>query len=157
VVIAALVFTGSQILVFGCFAFLAARFYHRERARIAQDISAALTEFATSPDVDTPSPLAVIIDQAALLLAARMIGQVKAMLAGVESGNAKGEQLALIEEASTKSPLVALVANMVPKRIRNALMRNPQMVAALANLHIGGQGGGGNHGRGQDSDTGSSL
>jgi hypothetical protein len=95
--------------------------------------------FVTSPDENTPSPLAVIVDQMSTLLAARLVQNIKQMISGVESGAAKGEQLALIEEASASSPWVALLANMLPKRLRNQLMKNPQMLGALARM------GGGNH------------
>jgi len=138
VIIAGLVFAGCQVLVFGCFALLAVRFYRRERARVGQEIAAALTEFATSPDKDTPSPLAVIIDQAALLLAARLMQQLKAMMAGVESGASKGEQASMIAEATSGSPWLALLSGILPARIRNQLMKNPQMIGALSKL-------GGNH------------
>ena len=127
-----------QFLAFGCIVFLARRFYRQERANIWHDISEALVEFATSPDKDTPSPLAVIIDQAALLLAARLMQQLKAMVAGVESGESKGEQAALIAEATSSTPWLALLSGMLPKRIRNGLMKNPQMIGALAKM-------GGNH------------
>jgi hypothetical protein len=61
------------------------------------------------------------------------------MLAGVESGESKGEQLSLIDQASSSSPWLAILSNILPKRIRNRLMSNPQMMGALAKL-------GGNHG-----------
>lgn len=138
--IAALVFAGCQVLVFSCFTLVAVRWYHSEVARIRDELSETVQTFLTSPSPETPSPLAVIIDQVALLLAARMVQQVKAMLAGVESGESKGEQMALITEATGQSPWLALLSNILPKRIRNALMRNPQMVGALAKLGTKGDG-----------------
>lgn len=138
-IIAALVFAGCQTLVFACLALLARRWYRNEAERLRAEIAEALRSFVTSPDADTPSPLAVIVDQAALLLAARLMQQVKAMLAGVESGESKGEQLALIEQASAGNPWLALLSNILPKRIRNSLMRNPAMIGALSKL-------GNNHG-----------
>jgi hypothetical protein len=138
VIFAALVFAGSQALVLGCFAFLLRRFYRSERQRIVDEISEAVQTFATSPDPDTPSPLAVMIDQAALLLAARLMQQAKAMLAGVESGESKGEQLALINEATGGNPWLALLSGILPARIRNKLMKNPQMIGALSKIGAGG-------------------
>jgi hypothetical protein len=134
-----------QTIVFVCLAGLAVRWYNRERQRILDEISQAIESFVKSPDENTPSPLGVLMDQAALLLAARLTQQLKAMLSGVESGNAKGEQLALIEQAGAQSPLIALLAGILPKRIRNGLMKNPQMLGALSRL-----GGGGNHHQTED-------
>jgi len=140
VIIAALVFAGCQFFVLGCFALLLRRWYLREISRIQDEISETVRTFVTSPDADTPSPLAAFLDNVALLLAARLMQQLKAMLAGVESGAAKGEQLAMFEEAAASSPWLSLIAGILPKRLRNALTKNPQMVAALSKL-----GGGGNH------------
>jgi len=137
-IIAALVFAGCQILVFSCFALLLRRSYHSEVARIRDEITETVRTFLSSPNADTPSPLAVIVDQAALLLAARLVQQLKAMMAGVESGEAKGEQAALFEAAAGQSPWLSLLAGILPKRIRNGLMKNPQMIGALSKL-------GGNH------------
>jgi hypothetical protein len=143
VIIAALVIAGSQALVLGCFAWLLRRWYISERQRIVDEIELAIRTAVTPPDADTPSPLAVLIDQAAILLAARLVQQVKAMLAGVESGESKGEQLALISESSKANPWLALLSGILPARIRTKLMRNPQMIGALSKI---GAGLGGNHG-----------
>jgi hypothetical protein len=140
VIVAALVFAGCQALVLSCFAFLLRRWYHSEVAQIRDDIAETVRTFVTSPDKDTPSPLAVVADQFSLLFAARLAQQLKAMLAGVESGESKGEQLALITEATQSNPWLALLSGILPKRIRNSLMKNPQMIGALSKL-----GGGGNH------------
>jgi hypothetical protein len=81
-----------------------------------------------------------MLDPLATLLAARLVQQLKAMIAGVESGNSKGEQLALINEATAQSPWLAIISAILPKRIRNQLLSNPQMIGALSKI-----GGGGNH------------
>lgn len=133
-------FLGCQTLVLACFGILAVRWYHGERQRLRDDLEAAVRGFVEAPDDKTPSPLAAFIDQIALLLAARLVQQVKAMLAGVESGAAKGEQLAMFEAAAAESPWISLIGGMLPKRIRNALMKNPQMIGALAKLGGGGNG-----------------
>jgi hypothetical protein len=138
VIIAALVFAGCQVVVLACFAGIVRAWYNREASRIRGEISEAVQIVVTSPNADTPSPLAVVVDQMAILLAARLVQNVKAMLAGVESGESKGEQMAMIADAAEQSPWLALLANMLPKRIRNQLMKNPQMIGALAKL-------GGNH------------
>jgi hypothetical protein len=137
-IIAALVFVSCQTVVLSLFSMVAIRWYRRERASIQEEAADALRAFVASPNADTPSPLAVLVDQMALLLAARLIQQVKAMLAGVESGASKQEQAAMLSEATAGSPWMALIAGMLPARIRNSLLRNPQMIGALSKI-------GGNH------------
>jgi hypothetical protein len=141
-ILAALVFSGCQVLVFTCICLAARHWYHQELARIRAEISEGIRDFVTAPDENTPSPLAVVADSVSLLLAARLMQQVKAMLAGVESGASKGEQLAMITDAAESSPVIAFLANILPKRIRNQLLKNPQMIGALAKL---GGGSSGNH------------
>lgn len=127
-------FISCQTLVFICLFVLAVRLLARERDRLKNEALDALREFISAPDPETPSPLAVLTDTAATLLAARLVQNVKAMLAGVESGEAKGQQLELIDSAMAASPWLGLIGGMLPKRLRNSLMRNPQMVAALSKL-----------------------
>lgn len=134
---AALVFAACQALVFSCFAYIAVRWYKREREETIARVTQAAADFLTAPNSETPSPLAMLLDQSALLLSARLVQQVKAMLAGVESGESKGEQLALINEATASSPWLAMLAGILPRRIRNGLMKNPQMIGALANIGKG--------------------
>jgi hypothetical protein len=146
VITAAIVFVICQSIVFVLFGWYLHRFWYlREKDRIKAELSNALQDFLTSPDADTPSPLAVLADQVALLLAARLMQQVKAMLAGVESGESKGEQLALINEAAGGSPWLALLSGILPARIRNKLLKNPQMIGALSKLGTGGTGGNSHH------------
>lgn len=127
---------------------LAVRWYHAERQRLRDELESAVRGFVEAPDDKTPSPLAAFVDHIALLLAARLVQQVKAMLAGVESGAAKGEQLAMFEAAAEQSPWIGLIGGMLPKRIRSQLMKNPQMIGALAKL-----GGAGNGARGEPSEV----
>ena len=127
-------------LVLICLFGLSVRLLARAREKMKDEALATLREFISAPDADTPSPLAALTDTFATLLAARLVQNVKAMLAGVESGASKGEQLALMDEAMDKSPWLGLIGGMLPKRLRNSLMRNPQMVAALSKI------GGNNHG-----------
>ena len=131
----------SQVVVPVCFCLVLKRWYDHQAAQLRDDLLDGLRDFVTAPDKNTPSPLAVITDQMATLLAARLMQDLKAMLAGVESGNAKGEQLALIESASDANPWLALLSNILPKRIRNGLLKNPQMIGALSKLGHGSNGG----------------
>lgn len=132
----------GQIAVFTCFSLLAVRFYRAEKAKTLQEASEWARSLIEAPDETTPSPLAVLIDQCAIVLATRLVQSVKNTIAGVESGAAKGEQLAMFEAAAAESPWIALIGGMLPKRLRNALMKNPQMIGALSKL-----GGGGNNHR----------
>ena len=138
--LAGLVFVACQALVLTCYAYIAVRWYKREREETVSRFTQAVSDFLTAPDKETPSPLGMLLDQCALLLSARLVQQVKAMLAGVESGESKGEQLALMEEVKASSPWLSLIAGMLPKRLQRQLLSNPQMVGALSKL-----GGGNNH------------
>jgi hypothetical protein len=139
---AGLVFSACTALIATIGAFLLRRWYVREYSRLAEDLATAWCNLITPKEPGDTTVAVVLMDQFATLMAARLAGQVKAMLAGVESGESKGQQLALIEEATQKSPWLALLASALPKRIRNKLLANPQMVTAMANLH-GGMGGNG--------------
>jgi len=136
-----LVFCGCQALVFLCFAIAAGFWFENQKRKLKLEAEEWARAFIESPDSETPSPLAVLIDQGATLLAARMIQQIKAMLAGVESGLSKNEQSDLLANAANQSPLLGMLGAMLPKRIRSGLMKNPQMVAALGRM----VGGGNNH------------
>ena len=119
---------------------LARKWYVRESDTIREEILQTVRGFIEAPNGETPSALAVIADQFATLFAARLLQQAKSMLGGVASKVQQSEQLALIEEAAEANPLVSMLANMLPKRIRNNLLKNPQLVGALAKF-----GGGNNH------------
>jgi hypothetical protein len=124
------VYTGSLIWL--------RREYRRERQRIADNLSQVVHDFVSAPSPDVPSPLAVLMDTAAALLATRLMHHIKSMLGGIESKSQQGEQLNLLNEASAENPLLSLLSNILPARIRNRLARNPQIIGALSKL-------GGNH------------
>lgn len=149
----ALVLLVSQCLVVACCAYVARRWYERERRRVQDEIAQAVRDLITAPDENTPSPLAVLIDQGALLLASRLVQQIKAMLAGTESAMSKAEgaerQLELMQSAPS---WVSVVAGILPPRLRKQLLNNPQMVGALSGL-MGANKGGGNH----STDAGGSV
>lgn len=136
----ALVFSACQILVAGCFLVLVHWYIDQQKRKIRKEIEDLVRTIITAPDEKTPSPLAVIIDQGALLLAARLMQQLKAMLAGTESGLSKAEgaevQLSMLEGAP---PWASLVLGILPKRLRSQLLKNPQMIGALSAMT------GGNH------------
>jgi hypothetical protein len=129
------VLIGCQFFVLLCLGLMVRYWYHRIRSEAEETVR----NFVSCPDEKTPSPLAMLADQVALLLAARLMQQIKAMLAGVESGESKAAASFALEGVASQSPWVALIAGMLPQRIRNGLMRNPQMMGALSKL--GGLGG----------------
>lgn len=146
----ALVFSACQILVVACTLVAVKYWYHMEKERIRRELEDLVHYLITSPDEKTPSPLAVLIDQGALLVASRLVQQLKAMLAGTESALSKAEgaarQLELLESAP---PWVSMLAGILPPRLRSQLMKNPQMVGALGAMLSGRNKGesspGGNH------------
>lgn len=143
-IVAALTFSACLavvLFVFGtCFALVARHWYESERLRLRQELEAALRSFIESPDGTTQSPLGVMLDSGATLLAARLVNQIKAMLMGVESGLAKRDNAdSLAAGAAGQSPWLALITGMLPTRVRNGLLKNPTILSALS--HVGG-----NHG-----------
>lgn len=126
----ALVFSACLVLVFGSFYVALRVWWSQEKAKAQK----ALREFVTSPDESTPSPLAIMLDPLATLVAARLVQQVKAMLAGVESGESKREQAQLIEGMIGSNPWLSLASQVLPKRLTKKLMSNPQMVGALGQI-----------------------
>ena len=134
----ALAFGAVEILVFACFAVLAHWYVDQQKRKIRDEISELVRAFITAPDDQTPSPLACLIDQGSLLLAARMVQQLKAMLAGTESGLSKAEglekQLSMLDDAP---PWASIVLGILPKRLRSQLLKNPQMIGALSSFKPG--------------------
>jgi len=114
-----------------------------EKAELALHIRS----FTESPGPDTPSPLALMADQFALLFAGRVWQQVEARMRGSNAQTTvelnKEEEAALAK----RSPAAALAMAFLPKKIKKMLQTNPQMLGALSNLTAGaGQPGGGDHG-----------
>lgn len=137
-----LLFSACQILVGVCFLVLVRWWIHRTEQRIRSEISEAVRIFITAPDDKTPSPLALLIDQGALVLASRLMQQVKAMLAGAESGRSKAEAEQMQEQIMGHAPpWASLVLGILPAKLRNQLLRNPQMIGALAKMTGGNNAG----------------
>lgn len=100
--------------------------------RIFARIQSALTAFVTSPSEEEPSPLAVLSDQLAVVFAARIMQQLKASMAGISSGISKEAMADAEEEIGAVSPALGILAGILPKKIRNKMLSNPQMVRQLA-------------------------
>lgn len=131
-ILTALLIVCGNLLVFTLFSWLGIRWAANQERRIREEIAESIRAVLTSPDEDTPSPLAAYSDQVATILAARLMQQLKAMIGGVESGAAKAlaaeQQLELLDNSP---PELGLLAGILPKRLRNKLLKNPQMVGAL--------------------------
>lgn len=137
-IVEGLVFSACLVVVFGCWTLALWLLLRAWERRIRAELGDRLREFIEAPNDKTPSPLAVLIDQVATLLAARMAQQLKAMLAGTESGLSKGEASALEGAAvAALPPWAAMLASILPKRIKRQLLSNPQMVASLGKLAQG--------------------
>ncbi len=114
-----------------------------EKAELALHIRAYVEPHSD----DTLSPLALVADDFATLLAGRLWQHVEARMRG---GNAQTTlELNKEEEAAltASNPGAALAMAFLPKKIKNMLKKNPMMLGALSNLAGGGgQPGGGDHG-----------
>ena len=121
---------------------------HKERVLTAQ-----FRAFVESQG-DQPSPLAVLTDQVATLLAARLWQQVEARLRG-GAGTAQREENREAEaQVAASGPLAALAMAFLPKKAKMMMMKNPQFLGSLGSLLGGsgkGSGSGANHGAGQSA------
>jgi len=130
------------ILVQLAIALSAAVWLRAKELEVRREISDSIHDLITTPDEDTPSKLAIYADLAATLLAARFIQQIKTMLNGVASGEARLEQAAQMQEAlSGAPPWLGMLAGLLPKKLTRQLLNRPELVGALK----GFAGGGGNH------------
>jgi DNA topoisomerase VI subunit B len=136
----------SFTLVFAMFGAIGLKLLQKKEQKLREELIESLRSLISAPDESTPSPLAVYSDQVATLMAARLVQQVKAMLAGTESGVSKELSADLLEGATDGNPWLGLIAGIIPKKLRNQLMKNPQMLGALSKL-------GGNHNQGNSADT----
>ena len=130
---------------------LAAHWLKTEARRIQSSLEESIHAFVTQPDADTPAPIASYIDLAATLLTARAIQQLKAMSAGVLSGEAKRAKDEVVAENMANAPgWMGLAASFLPKKVVRQVMSNPQMLGMLGKL-------GGGNGAGPVSQSGSST
>ena len=116
----------------------------RKQNEIEDKLRAALTQFVSSPDDSTPSPLAVLVDQTATVFAARLVGQVKAILSAAQGGNtaaANGAELDVAEAAlASTNPTLGMLAALLPKKFKRGLLRNGQFTGALSSMLNKGNG-----------------
>lgn len=123
-------------------------------AQARDQVTQALTAFVSPVKEGEPSPLAMIADQLAIVFAARIVQQLTERAAGIASGQARAELAEQAQELAGASPWLGVLAGILPKRLRNQLLRNPQMVGSLAQLPMFGPGGAarpGDNGKGEYS------
>jgi len=116
---------------------------NRKERKLRAELSEALQSFVSAADDGTPSPLAVVMDQAAMLLAARLAQQVKTMLAGVSNGASAEASNAQMEALGSAPGWIGLLANILPKSLKKKMLKNPQMLSVLAQFTgVNGKNGG---------------
>lgn len=99
--------------------------------RLYETVQSSLTRFVSPGQEGEPSPLAVLVDQCAIILAGRIMQQLKNTAAGVASGQARHDLAVAEQELAGQSPLLGTLAAILPKKLRNQLIRHPQMLGQL--------------------------
>lgn len=114
--------------------------------RKQQQLEQAIRAFVSSPDENTPSPLAAVTDQVAAVFAARLMQQLLARMNGALGGSAKSENAAAVD--AIEGQLIAsgpswlpIVMGILPKKYTRAMLKNPQMMQGLASMMAGKNGG----------------
>lgn len=114
------------------------RYVARQKAQIAD----AARAFVSSPDDQTPSPLAAIADQCALLLVGRAQQAIETRMRGAAGAAARDEGKAEVAAALAQGPSwLPVLASFLPKRYLKLLAANPQFLGQLP-LNLGGNGNG---------------
>lgn len=121
-----------------CLIFFVKRMIQRKEAQIEQRLTTIVQQFITAPNPETPSPLALLVDQTALVFASRLVGYVQQILGAARGGERKGENVAALEAAegalASVNPGLAVLAAMLPKKFKSSLLKNPQFTAALSGM-----------------------
>lgn len=137
-IVGALVFSACLTLVSLAWGLAAWLYLSRKEREYQERIAQALRTALESPDENTPSPFAQVADQVCMLLAARIMQQLKTGLAGITSGVAKreaeGQQAALLEGGPAWLPLAASI---LPAKLKRQIAKNPQFLSALAGMGRG--------------------
>ncbi len=126
---------------------LAARWVSRKVEDEKAELLLHIRSFTESPGPETPSPLALMADQFALLFAGRLWQHMEARIRG--SNAQTTVELNKEEEAvlAASNPAMALAKAFLPKKIKRMLEKNPMMLGALSNMAgVAGPAGGGDHG-----------
>ena len=100
--------------------------------RAREDLKASIRTFVTPAKEGDASPLALLVDQCAVVLAGRLMQQLQQRASGISSGMARQELAETQAEISGASPWLGMLSAFLPKKFKNQLLRNPQMVGQLA-------------------------
>lgn len=119
----------SAATIYALFRILSA--FRNAQAEVFQTVQQSLTAFVTPPSPDAPSPLAILADQLAIVFAGRIMQQLRAAAAGIASGQSRDELADGAAQIAGASPMASILMGLLPKKYRNQLIRNPQMVAQL--------------------------
>jgi len=120
------------------------RWITRLRADVTCEVAESVRSFVTSPDENTPSPLAQLADQCALLLVGRAQQAIEARMRGAHGAAARDEGNAQVAEAIASGPSwLPIVAQFLPKKWLKLLASNPQFLGQLP-LNLGGNQSGSN-------------
>ncbi len=112
-----------------------------------QNLAATLRAFTESPSDTEPSPLAVLVDQFAIVFAGRIMQQLSSRLAQSASAVSQEGSAEQLQGLGAGSPWAALAMAILPKKYRKMLMSTPQFVGAFSNLTgAAGVSAGGDHG-----------
>lgn len=100
-------------------------------ARTRSSLSEAVRAVVEPAGPEEPSLLAVYSDQVATILAARIMQQLKAGIAGVASGQAREVQSEALANMAGRSPWLAVLSGLLPAKYRKALLAAPQFTGQL--------------------------
>ena len=101
----------------------------RSAQRKARDLEAGIRSFLTAPDANTPSPLALIVDQLAQVVARGVIAQAQTTIMGIKSGASRAAASAEAQANMARYPWLSVLAQLMPGAAKS-LAKNP----ALLNL-----------------------
>ena len=98
--------------------------YIMEKRRITR----AFRAFFESPDEETPSQFAELIDAIGATIARRMVAQIKTTVMGMNSVDSKNASREAIEGIKGASPSLAGLASLLPKK----WVKSPEIMGVLA-------------------------
>lgn len=95
--------------------------------RLIDVVQNTISDFFNSPDADTPSPFAQLVDKSAAVFSARLVTSAQAAIRGSAGGAQKSENAAAAAEAAASNPLLALLGG-------SKLGKSPLAMAGLSLL-----------------------
>lgn len=142
------ILTGSAIILTQL---ALAIFAWRRLQREKQQAIATIRSYFESPDPETPSEFAKLIDAGAQVLSSRLVASLKGTFMGVQSGAKRGEDALqadfLGDAVSMQNPIAGAILNAFPA-VKRRLGKNPELIptamAMLSKILPGGSAQGGN-------------